>query len=355
MDKKPFVIGITGNIASGKSVVRNFLANMGAFCIDADITAQESYLPGMPAWQAILDEFGDDLKMQDGQINRSKLGRLVFSDPQSMLRLEEIVHPYVTESILAQIQSCTRPILVVEAIKLIESDLASHCDQIWTVAADESLRLNRLIEHRAHSEDVALRKIRAQSSQEEKISHSDQVIWTNTSFEETYHQTLQAIHAVGQPTSHGFWSEEHSISTLQEKDFPWILEVLEKQTAQDWDPERIYQLLGGKLVPTIRNAEGPIQTQRLSSRQTMTLLTNQFPINSEFVNSSGSLQLLAQWLTGAYKLLLIPAISMTSKEAWHEGLLPGEDGADYYPRPSYEAFLKEHGLMPGEVWLKHLE
>lgn len=355
MQTKPFVIGVTGNIASGKSVVRNFLANMGAYTIDADLTAQDSYLPGLPAWHSILEEFGEDLKMPDGQINRSKLGRLVFSDPGLLSRLEEIVHPQVTISILEQLQNCVRPVMVVEAIKLIESDLAQHCDQIWTTAADEDLRLRRLVENRAHSEEVALRKIKAQSPQEEKIAKSNQVIWTDQNFEQSYRQTLQAVRALELPLSHCFWQEDYSINSPQEDDFPWLQQAFDKQTNQEWNRERLYQLMGGKLVPILKNESGCVQAQRLSTRQTLALLTNQVPLKSEQVSNPIALTFLQHWLEGVAEMLIIPAVTMTSKEAWREGFMPGEDGVGFYPKLSYEVFLKEHGLMPGEVWMKPIK
>lgn len=352
MDKKAFVIGITGNIASGKSVVRNLLANMGAYTIDADLTAQDAYLPGTPAWQAILETFGEDLKTRDGQINRSKLGRIVFSDPDQLARLEAIVHPHVTEAITEQLQYCSRPILVVEAIKLIESDIAQHCDQIWTVAADEKTRLDRLIEHRALSEEVAWNKIRAQSPQEEKIARSDKVIWTDGSYEQTYRQTLDAIDQLKLPTSYSYTQEDYSVETLTEADFPWLRSVFEQQTGKELAYDQFFQLLGAKLVPIVKRGGEAIQCHRIGIRQTLALLTNQFPIKSELMESSESLRLLQFWLQGAYELLIVPAISMSSREAWHAAYLPGEDYVKFYPKASFENFLKEYGLMIGEVWIR---
>ena len=352
MDKKTFVIGITGNIASGKSVVRNLLANMGAYTIDADLTAQDAYLPGTPAWQAILETFGEDLKTRDGQINRSKLGRIVFSDPDQLAKLEAIVHPHVTEAITEQLQNCSRPILVVEAIKLIESDIAQHCDQIWTVAADEKTRLDRLIEHRALSEEVARNKIRAQSPQEEKIARSDKVIWTDGSYEQTYRQTLDALDQLKLPTSYSYKQEDYSVETMTEADHPWLRSVFEQQTGKELAYDQFFQLLGAKLVPIVKRGGEAIQCHRVGIRQTLALLTNQFPLKSELMESSESLRLLQFWLQGAYELLIIPAISMSSREAWHAAYLPGEDYVKFYPKASFENFLKEYGLMIGEVWIR---
>lgn len=355
MDKKAFVIGITGNIASGKSVVRNLLANMGAYTIDADLTAQDAYLPGTPTWHAILETFGEDLKTRDGQINRSKLGRIVFSDPDQLAKLEEIVHPFVTEAISEQMQSCSRSILVVEAIKLIESDIARHCDQIWTVAADEDTRLKRLVEHRALSEEIALSKIKAQSPQEEKIARSDQVIWTDGNYEKTYRQTLDALNQLKLPTSYSYTQEYFSIETLSEVDHPWLKSVFERQMSKELAFDQFFQLLGAKLVPIAKKGTEAVQCHRIGVRQTLALLTNQFPIKSELMENPESLRLLQSWLQGAYEILIVPAISMSTREAWQEDFLPGEDYVNFYPKQSFETFLKEYGLMPGEVWIKSLK
>jgi len=352
---KPFVIGITGNIASGKSVVRSFLANMGAYSIDADLTAQDAYLPGSPAWRAILEAFGEDLQLNDGQINRGKLGQIVFSDPQRMRQLEEIVHPLVTESILNQLKTCQRKIFVVEAIKLIESEIAERCDQIWTIAADEQVRFRRLVENRGYSEEHAWAKIRAQSPEADKIAASDQVIRSDEGFQNSYQQTLTALAANHLPLTRVVAMDEFSLVSLNEAIFPWLEQALIKQTGETWDDERVLQLLGSKLLPTVQNPQSPLQCLRLSTRQTLALLTNQFPHKSEQPENSTVLELLQSWLGGAYELLIMPKIALTAKEAWQSGFLPGEDAARFHPKFSFESFLKTRGLMPGEVWIKPLK
>lgn len=355
MHEKPFVIGITGNIASGKSVVRTYLANTGAYTIDADLTAQDTYLPGLPAWREIVEEFGDEVKMPDGQINRGKLGRIVFADPARLARLEAIVHPCVTREILAQIEQCKRKVLVIEAIKLIEAGITAYCDEVWTVAADENLRFQRLVENRGHTDEIAWKKIRSQSPQEDKIFQSDRVIWTNNSYQESYQQTMLALHDLALPVCYKTEEVEYDVSSMQEKDFDWLISVVQEQTKERWNYERIYQLLGVKNVPIIRLDDEPVQSQRLSTRQTLALLTNQYPINSEQVDNHSSIAMLQGWLEGSFQLLIVPHDSTTSKEAWQAGFMPGQDGADFCPRSSYETFLKENGLMPGEVWIKPIQ
>lgn len=354
MSQKPFVIGLTGNIASGKSVIRNYLANFGAYTIDADLTAQDSYLPGTPGYHAILDEFGEDLLLADGQINRSRLGRIVFADPGEMKRLEEIVHPYVTQAISNQIEHCDRPILVVEAIKLLESQIASQCDQIWTAAADKQVRFERLVENRGHSESLAWTKINSQPPQEEKIARSDIVIWTDRTFEETFGQTTQALRELGLPLVREIDQAPLRLSSILESEFPRACDLFSEGTYQEWTCDRIYHILAAKLVPTLSFNEEVIQIRRLSTRQNLALLTHQAPIKTEQVTNQAVFPLLEAWLQGAYKLLAVSREILPSREAWQCDFLPGEDIPDGVPQSTYVAFLKENGLMPGEVWVKNL-
>ena len=354
MSQKPFVIGLTGNIASGKSVIRNYLANFGACTIDADLTAQDSYLPGTSAYQAILDHFGDDLRLADGQINRSRLGRIVFSDPAEMKRLEEIVHPYVTQAIAEQIDKCSRPILVIEAIKLLESQIVTQCDQIWTAAADRRMRFERLVENRGHSESLAWTKINSQPTQEEKIAHSDTVIWTDNTFEETFQQTIQAIRKLGLPLLRQIEEGPLRLRSILESEFPTACDLISAGTHQEWTCDRIYHILAAKLAPVLSCDEEVIQVQRLSSHQNLAMLTHQTPIKTEQVANQVILHMLETWLQGAYSLLIISRDLLPSKEAWQCDFLPGEDIPEEITLSTYVSFLKENGLMPGEVWVKKI-
>ena len=353
--EKSFVIGITGNIASGKSAVRNYLANFGAMTIDADLTAKDSYLPGTPAWQAILDHFGDDLRGFDDQINRSRLGRIVFSDPQQLIALEQIVHPYVTETILKQINESERPFIVIEAIKLFESDIAQHCDQTWTVAADMDVRLNRMIENRGHSEEHARKKIDVQPPQEEKIALANTTIWNNKRFSDTYQQTLEAVKALGLPVSREIKQDLFSLRTIDESEMMRACEIVANHAVQDCPDERLYQLLSKKLVPILGYSEELLQIQRLSTRQDLALLTNQAPFKCEEFDTIETLHLLQEWLLGAYNLLVVPHDILSAKQAWQAGYLPGEDGSKFISEQVYVSILKTIGLMPGQVWIKELD
>jgi len=123
-----YVIGLTGNIATGKSVVRRMLEHLGAYTIDADALSHRVISKGAPGYQPVLDTFGKWLLGADGQIDRGRLGRLVFADKDALKQLEDIIHPYVSQAIEILAKRASQPVIVIEAIKLLESDLRYRCD-----------------------------------------------------------------------------------------------------------------------------------------------------------------------------------------------------------------------------------
>ena len=187
-----FVIGLTGNIATGKSVVRKMLEHLGAYTIDADALAHRAIARGAPGYQPVVETFGKWILGPDGEIDRRKLGQIVFSDPEALQRLEAIVHPLVFQGIDWLIQRNTRPVVVIEAIKLLETELHRACDSIWVVRASPARQMERLIRKRGLSEKEARKRIAAQPPQEAKIAAADVVIDNDGSFESTWKQVVAA-------------------------------------------------------------------------------------------------------------------------------------------------------------------
>ncbi len=183
-----YVIGLTGNIATGKSVVRKMLEHLGAYSIDADALSHRAMAKGAPAYQPVLDTFGKWLLNADEEIDRTKLGKIVFNSPEAMRELEEIVHPFVRQAIEILTKRSKHKVVVIEAIKLLEGDLAALCDSIWVTDAPESLQKMRLIKKRKYSEAEALRRIQAQNPQQDKMDAADVVIDNTGSFEELWKQ-----------------------------------------------------------------------------------------------------------------------------------------------------------------------
>lgn len=187
-----YVIGLTGNIATGKSVVRRMLEHLGAYTIDADALSHRVLSRGAPGYQPVLDKFGTWLLDKDGQIDRSKLGRLVFADGQALAVLEDIIHPFVGQAIDLLIKRATQKVIVVEAIKLLESDLRTRCDSIWVADAPQEVQVERLMRKRGMNRDDAVQRIHAQSAQKQKLAAANIVITNTGSYEDLWKQVNEA-------------------------------------------------------------------------------------------------------------------------------------------------------------------
>lgn len=187
-----FVIGLTGNIGTGKSVVRRMLEHLGAYGIDADQLSHRVIARGAPGYQSIVARFGPEVVGADGEIDRTHLGRLVFSDPQALMDLEQIIHPLVEEAVVYMACRASQPVIVLEAIKLLESDLRGYCDSLWTTYAPPEVQLVRLMQYRKMTEADARQRITAQAPQEEKIAAVDVVIRNDSTLEDTWKQVAAA-------------------------------------------------------------------------------------------------------------------------------------------------------------------
>jgi dephospho-CoA kinase len=187
-----YVIGLTGNIATGKSVVRKMLEHLGAYGIDADALSHRAIAKGAPGYDLTVKTFGEWILDEEGQVNRLKLAKIVFSDSQALERLESIVHPLVTHAIDLLIRRSKHSVVVIEAIKLVESDMAAGCDTIWVVDATAELQVARLMHKRKMAEAAARQRIASQPPQALKLRAAKVVIRNDGSFENTWEQVQNA-------------------------------------------------------------------------------------------------------------------------------------------------------------------
>ena len=186
------IVGLTGNIAVGKSLVMGMLSSLGAATIDADRVAHEAILRGAPAYDAVLREFGAGVLGADGQIDRSALGNIVFSDAVKLRRLEAISHPAIRKRIDGLIRDAREGVIVIEAIKLLEGSLKDRVDAVIVVDAAPETQLRRLMERRGMTEAEALRRIHAQNPQSEKLRQADVIISNDGDVAETLAQVERA-------------------------------------------------------------------------------------------------------------------------------------------------------------------
>jgi dephospho-CoA kinase len=176
MKRRRIVVGLTGNIATGKSVVAQMLTELGARVIDADKVAHEVMQPGNPAYEAVVAAFGPEILTADGPIDRSKLGDIVFHDPAALRRLEAAVHPVTIAEVERRIAQATEGVVVVEAIKLLEAGMHHSCDALWVVTAPRRCQIERLMATRGMTKEEASLRVDAQPPQEGKTTVADLVI-----------------------------------------------------------------------------------------------------------------------------------------------------------------------------------
>jgi dephospho-CoA kinase len=183
-----YVIGLTGNIATGKSVVRKMLEHLGAYGIDADALSHRAVAKDGPGYPLVLKAYGEWVLDEEGQIDRTRLAKIVFADPKALDRLEAIVHPLVSHAIDLLVRRARHSVVVIEAIKLLESDLAAGCDSVWVVDAGEDLQVSRLLHKRNMNELAARQRISSQGPQERKLRAANVVIHNTDTFEGAWEQ-----------------------------------------------------------------------------------------------------------------------------------------------------------------------
>jgi dephospho-CoA kinase len=177
------VIGLTGGIGSGKSTAAQILGELGAEVIDADTVGHKIYLPDTPAWREIVEAFGEGVLAADRTVDRTKLGPMVFANPQALQTLNRITHGKIYAFIQGQIDYIrhkqTAQVVVVEAAVLLEAGWQSLAEQLWVVAASEETVIARLKTYKRFTEEQARARIAAQLSNEARMAQADKVLWNN--------------------------------------------------------------------------------------------------------------------------------------------------------------------------------
>ncbi len=186
------LIGLTGGIASGKSVVAARLAEHGAVVVDADQIAREVVEPGTPALARIAEEFGDSVIASDGSLDRAALGALIFSSPEKRLALNAITHPAVLDRSRALFDAAGAAdpdaIVVYDVPLLVDGGRAEEFELIVVVNANTETRISRMMELRGMSHDEALHRLNSQATNTERLAIADVVIDSNGTLERTLEQ-----------------------------------------------------------------------------------------------------------------------------------------------------------------------
>jgi dephospho-CoA kinase len=181
------VIGLTGGIGSGKSTVARFLAELGAVIIDADKVGHEAFKPDTALWREVVAAFGMEILKPDREIDRQKLGEVVFASPERLSQLNRIMHPRMYAIVEAQLDEYRRQgvkVVGLEAPLLLEAGWTPLVDEVWVTVASEPTILKRLQEKVGLSEQQALARIRSQLSVEERVKQADVVVDTDCNLDE---------------------------------------------------------------------------------------------------------------------------------------------------------------------------
>lgn len=175
-----FLIGLTGGIAAGKSTVGDYWKTLGAYEIDADALARKALEAEGVGVSSVVAEFGSEVLDPEGHINRSKLGQIVFNDPEKRRLLEKIVHPLVKKEAKKLLDAQpTDAIVVYNVPLLVEADVDLPFDAVVTVEAPENVRVERLISNRGLKPDEAIARVRSQASAAERANRADYILNSN--------------------------------------------------------------------------------------------------------------------------------------------------------------------------------
>ncbi len=195
---KPYIIGLTGGIATGKSTASRHLTSLGAYCIDADQIAHDLMSAGGGAVEPIRQLFGDEVVLPDGGIDRKLLGRVVFPDASLRRQLEGIVHPMVQHITLECIEQAGKkglPLAFLDVPLLFESGMDVLCDETWVITLSHDRQLKRLMDRDHMGEAEAQTRIDSQMSQDEKVRRATVAI-DNGRSEEKFKAELTALYHI---------------------------------------------------------------------------------------------------------------------------------------------------------------
>jgi dephospho-CoA kinase len=189
---RPFIIGVTGNIACGKSTVMDELRRLGAETIDADAVYHQLIEPGTPLWSVLVDHFGQAITGSGGRIDRKMLGAMVFGDPRKLRKLEQLTHPAIRAAIRDLIDNHLTGVVAIDAVKLIEGGMHHDCDSVWLVRCRRDQQRLRLMARNGFTPEDAELRIGAQPSIEPKLEIADVHIDNSGGIESTLAQVRRA-------------------------------------------------------------------------------------------------------------------------------------------------------------------
>lgn len=178
-NRKVYIVGLTGGIASGKSEAARHLESIGARCLDADAVSRSMTAPGGPLLPALREAFGDGVFFDDGTLNRRALGDIVFGDPMKRRLLDAVTHPAIQKAMMDDVEKAEEegvPIVILNVPLLYETGMDALCDETWLISLDYDKQLERLMKRDGLSREQAEARIHSQMPLEEKEAHATVII-----------------------------------------------------------------------------------------------------------------------------------------------------------------------------------
>lgn len=194
IDRAMIIVGLTGGIASGKSLVSSYLKDQGIPVVDADLVAREVVKPGSPALKQIVSRFGPTILKEDGSLNRRAMGKIVFKEPSELAFLNHLLQPLIRQAINEKIKNASKNeqrLLVLDVPLLFEQGYDNICDQVMVVFVDRITQIKRLMKRNGYSQSEAVSRIQTQLPLATKIKFADIVINNNGSPEATKKQVIE--------------------------------------------------------------------------------------------------------------------------------------------------------------------
>ncbi len=190
---RPFVIALTGGIASGKTAASDAFAALGVPIIDTDVIARQVVAPESEGLRQVVDAFGPDVLNPDGSLDRRTLRSIIFADPPARLRLEGILHPLIAQSAMRQLSEVEAPYALLVVPLLVESGLFTEADRVLVIDVPERVQRERLMERDQVSEDQAGAALNAQIPRQQRLERADDVL-SNTGTREALREAVQTLH-----------------------------------------------------------------------------------------------------------------------------------------------------------------
>ncbi|AZD38201.1 Dephospho-CoA kinase [Pseudomonas chlororaphis subsp. aurantiaca] len=191
---KPWILGLTGGIGSGKSAAAQHFIDLGIHVVDADHAARWVVEPGRPALARIAEHFGDSVLQADGQLDRAALRKLIFEVPQQRLWLEALLHPLIADEIAAHLARAESPYAILVSPLLIESGQYAMTQRILVIDVPQQLQIERTLQRDRISEQQIQAILKAQATREDRLSHADDVLvndrdltWLHSEVERLHH------------------------------------------------------------------------------------------------------------------------------------------------------------------------